>query len=275
MLSTQRVLHGTTDISTRMNDYRAGSYVFAYTTGGYLYVGSEAPFNSLYFDVEAANAVAASMTVELWDGNSWVAAVDVQDETKGSGTASLSQSGRVQFTPDREQSWTWEPDSADVTGLTTTKIYDMYWARLSWSANLTGTTELNYIGQKFAGDEELSSFYPDLANSALKTSFEAGKTTWDEQHFMAAEQIARDLIARRVIRSRGQLVDWSRLTEAACHKAAEIIYRPLGIAVEPRRAGAARDYSKAMSGDFFRVDLTGDGRLDEAEKHVSQIWATR
>jgi len=274
MLSIQRVLHGTTDLSAAVNDYRAATAAFAYTTGGYLYVASEAPFNALFFDIGSANAAVAALTVELWWSNGWYAAVDVVDETKV-GSASLGQSGRVTFSPNRLYGWQIEADSANVTGLSSTAIYDMYWARLSWSANLTGSTTLKYVGQKFASDTELSSFYPELSNAALMESFEAGKTSWDEQHFMAAEFIARDLIARKVIASRAALLDWSRLTEAACHKAAEIIYRPFGDAYETRRAAAARDYKAAMNGDFFRADLNANGRLEPAEKSFSVGWMTR
>lgn len=275
MLSCQRVLHASTDISAKVNDYRALNYTFAYTSGQYLYVGSEVPFNNLWFDLSSnVNAAAAAASVDLWWSNAWTAAVDVFDETKV-GSASLGQSGRISWSPSLTSGWDREQDSADVTGLSGTAIYYFYWARFSWSASLTGTTELKYLGQKFAGDSELESFYPDLANSDLKTSFEAGKTTWDEQHFMAAEAIARDLIARKLIASRGAILDWARLTEAACHKAAEIVYRGLGVAYEPHRLGAARDYAKAMNGDFFRVDLNADGRLDPSEKNVSVSYLSR
>ena len=277
MLTTQRVLHGTTDISAKVNDFRSGAYVFAYTSGQYLYVGSEMPFNHLWFQLTSGtlNAVAASVSVDLWWNLTWTPAVDVIDETvdAATGTKPLAVSGRVTWACDIEKGWQRELKSADVTGLSGTNIYNLYWARLSWSQTLTGTLSLDHVGQKFAGDTELYSFYPALNNSGLKTRFAAGKTTWDEQHFAAAEAIARELIGRRLIFSRSQIFDWSRLQVPAVHKAAQLIFAGCGAPMAADYAQASKAYEAAMNQDCFRV--SHGEHLTDRDKRDSVTWGSR
>src|SRR3990167_11302957 len=104
MLTSNRIIfsdNGTlTDYSATLNDFYTGTVAPTYTASqDYLYVGGDAPFNHRYFDVSVANAVASTVSVEIWDGSDWNAAVDVIDETTTSG-ASLAQSGRIQFAVD-------------------------------------------------------------------------------------------------------------------------------------------------------------------------------
>jgi len=269
------VLHDATDLSLAVNDYRADEAAFAYADGDYLYIASEVPFNNLWFETGTVNAIATTVSVEVFFGQTWYDVVDIVDQTLLSG-ASLGQSGRISWTLNRLYGWDLVQDPNLYVGLgVTLPIYWMYWARLSWSASMTAETALKYIGQKFSGDSELTGAYPDLANANLKTLFQSGKTTWDEQSFMAAETIVRELVGRKIIRSRGQIFDWARLTEPSIHKTAEIIYRGLGSNHETRRQAAASDFSKAMNRDFFRVDADLDGRLDPCDKWRSQTFMTR
>ncbi len=151
----------------------------------------------------------------------------------------------------------------------------MYWVRFSWDHTLTATMTLKYLGQRFSSDSELTSYYPDLANTNLMASFGAGKVDWIEQAYMAGEMIIRDLMSRKIVVARGQVFDWARFTEASCHKVAEIIYRGCGSAYDDNRKGAADDYKAAMNKDYFRVDINQDGALEPLEKNISQTFMTR
>lgn len=271
MILDQRVLFNSTDISQEVNDYRTGVAAFAYTTGGYLYIGSVLPFNNLWIELGTVNAVAATVSVDLWFSNSWVSAVDVLDWTNG-----LMQTGRVQWTTDINKSWDLEQYSKDVSGLpSTSNIYNMYWMRMSWNANLTGGTTIKYIGQKFSDDSQLYSFYPDLNNSTVKTSFAAGKTDWTEQHYMAAEHIIRDLRKGGIIIARGQIMDYAMLVDASCHKVAEIIYQAFGEPYFEQLKQARASYKEASQVKFFNVDRSGNGRLDDIERCHSTSFVTR
>lgn len=276
MISAQRVLHQTTDLSILVNDFRAGAAAFAYQAGQYLYVGSEVPFTNLWIEPKpgAVNALASVASVDLWWGHQWVAAVDVLDTTALAG-ASLAQAGRLMWQVDRFKGWDIENESRRIDGLSGTYIYDFYWARIAWSANLTPATELNYVGQKFCSDVEIVSYYPDLQNAALKQSFVSTKTTWDEQAYMASGAVVRDLVARNLIFSRGQIIDFSIFEEAACHKVAELVYGALGQAFEENRKSARRAYDEAMKRGSFRIDTNLDGKLEPGEKRAHSSFQGR
>ena len=64
------------------------SFELTQSAGGALYIGSPFPFSSRYFRFTTANALTtATMTVSLWNGKSFEAAVDVIDDTSVSGRA--------------------------------------------------------------------------------------------------------------------------------------------------------------------------------------------
>ncbi len=270
MILDQRVIHDTIDISTLVNDYRTGAYTFPYEAGQYLYIGSILPFNNLWIEVGTANALPATVSVEIWWGNAWVPAVDIIDET-----AHLTVSGRLQWNTDIDEGWDIEQRASDVTGLSAFEIYNMYWLRLSWSADVTPTMTLKYIGQKFANDQILGSFYPDLTLSNIKAGFQTGKTDWNEQHYMAAEHIVRDLKKRDIIKSRGQLLDHTLFVDASCHKVAEIVYSAFGQAYAEQLKLARAAYNEALNIKFYNIDKNATGRLDPLERKFSTDFMTR
>lgn len=266
----QRVLHGAVDISERVNDFRSGVYTFPYQSGEYLYVGSITPFNNLYVELGVVNDVATTPTVEVWWGRQWRPVVDLYD-----GTGGLFQNGRLVWNIEIDQGWDSERESEDITGLSGTKIYHMYWLRLSWSNTIKATTTLRYLGQKFSNDDVLASYYPDLTLSSIKEQFETGKTTWDEQHYMAAELIIMDLKKRGIIVSRGQILDYSDFEQPACHKLAEIVYTAFGPSYFEQRAEAAKYYDKTLPIPRAKIDANMDGRLDAVERVISTRFMTR
>lgn len=272
----QRVLHQTSDISLAMNNFRAGTYTFPYTVGQYLYIGSFLPFNNMFFEIGTPNAVAATVSVDIWYGQQWVPAVDIIDETSG-----LFNSGRIQWNTNINKGWDREQYSKDVTGLSVnSKIYNMYWLRMSWNATLTATMVLKFIGQKFASDAILYSHYPDLNNQLMRDSYDisntpGSKTTWDEQHYMAAEKIIADLKKRDIIKSQKQILDYTLFEEASCHALAKMAYTAFGQPYFDQLETAVKDYKDAMNPQFFNVDKNADGRLDDRERALSTSFGRR
>lgn len=281
--ATQRALfddNGTLkDVSVEFNSYVSGELTMSYVAGeDYLYVGSDLPFNQKYFDLgETVNSVVSALTVELWNDGAWDAAVDVLDRTASEAGASLSRSGYISWMVDPDKGWMREAESEDVTGLEGTKIYDLYWARFSWSATMTAGVALKHLGHKFSEDEDLYGQYPDLRQQALKTAFNGGdasKTDWNEQAFIAATSIVEDLMARGVIVHGSQLLDHRRFRMASVHKTAEVIYRGLGRS-EEKVSDIAKQYRTAMNMKKFWIDLNRDAKLSEAEKRSSTVFMTR
>jgi hypothetical protein len=280
-LFTQRVIYsndGTlSDWSTQLNDYTAGSVTVAgfVAAEDYIYIGAALPFNQKYFDVGATpNAESSDVSVALWDGGSWVSAVDVVDRTAASG-ASLAQDGYIQFRPDIDNSlWARESRSEDVTGLTGTEIYHMYWARFAWSGDLTASVVLKHVGHKFSTDSELYGQYANLDNSDLRAAYNSGTdpNNWDLQTFAAAEMIIADLTERSVITSADQIIDVTRLKQASIHKTAAICFGPtMGPAYEESRKIADARYKAAMNMKNFYIDVNRSADLEPSERVSSTV----
>ena len=270
MIQEQRVLHGTTDLSLLVNDYRTGEAPFAYQTGQYLYIASLFPFNNLWLELGTVNVVPATVSVSMWWGNSWVPAVDVLDETAG-----LTKSGRLQWNTDINKGWGRATKASDVTGITGAVIYNMYWIRLSWNATLTPGTTLKYIGQRFSNDADLAFYYPDICLPQVLEGFKEGKQSWDDQHYLAAAKIISDLRKRNIIESRSQLLDYGLFTEAACHKVCEIVYKSFGTSYQEQLKQVRSDYLEAINMKFYNVDSCGTGREDPAVRRVSTGYLSR
>lgn len=270
MILTNRVLFSDngvlSDLSVALGDYRAGaSTIGVIAAQDYLYIGSDLPFNHRYVEVSSVNALASVLSVELWDGSSWVAAVDVIDETAASG-ASLAQSGHVSWKLKKTEQWKRE-DSENIPALSTLTIYDLYWARFKWSADLTGTTALSFVGQVFSEDLDLTGYWPELTVSSTYSQWPAQpKTTWKEQHFEAAETIVRDLKKKEVLINSNQILNWELFREAGAHKAAEIIMNAFGKDYAELRDKAAEYYDAALTQFYYQLDQNRNTRLDENEK---------
>lgn len=276
MLTNNRVIHndnGTLrDRSLELNNLFADSATIDIVAAqDKLYLGSDLPFNHRYFLMDSLNDATATVTVDIWDGTQWVAAVDVKDGTQGTSGVPLSQNGILSWATSRTTSWGFEDSTEDMSGsgLETLKIYNMYWVRLTFSANLNSATSVKYVGHKFADDLQLAGYYPEMGRSTTMSAFESGKTSWDEQHIMAAEEIIRDLRKKKIIVGAGQILDWEIFSDAAIHKCAEIIYFPFGEKYEAKREGARDRYDEAMDKVVFPIDEDEDGRLSDDEKRLS------
>lgn len=270
MYVDQRVLFNDSDVSWKVNDYRQGELAFVALTTDKLHIGAIHPFNNIFIEVGVANTNPVLPTLQIWYGSQWLSCVDVIDETLG-----LTQSGRITFQPAKDKGWQIENYSEDVPGLESTSIYNMYWLRISWDADLSSGTSLKYIGQKFSNDDILQSFYPDLLLPSMKDAFETGKTSWDEQHYMAAEHIVRDLKKNGIISYRGQLLDYSIFVDASCHKVAEIIYQAFGQPYFEQRQVVSKEYVKSLAVGQARIDKNLTGRLEPIEKILTTNFLTR
>lgn len=283
MLANNRVvwLDNTTlkDLSTKLNNFFSDTQVIDYDAStDKIYIGSDVPFNHRYFYVSVVNAVACVPTIEIWDGSSWVAVVDVIDQTSLLGVP-FAQSGILSWTTNRTKTWVRAASTEDMTGsgLTSLKVYNMYWTRISYSVSLTGTFALKFIGHKFSKDEDLAGYYPDLNRSNVKTAFATGKTTWDDQHIMAAEEIFNYLRKNRVLWAKGQIFEWEPFTMPAVHKVAQIVYTAFGEDYDGRRDEALEKFNESMESIMGQgIDLNEDGhKSDEEHRGFSRSLVRR
>lgn len=265
-----------TDISNSVAKLRSGTATIAgfVAAQDYIYVGSRAPFNHFFLKMgTTVNALSSQMQIHYWDGTTWVASVETRD-----GTSALSQDGFVEFMPNKNKGWTRETtnfESDQITGLTGVVIYDLFWIRISFTNDLTANIQLKFLGQKFSEDDDLALEYPDLIRSTVLARFETGKTSWEEQHGRAAEVIEQDLITKRVIKDRGQILDRETYRLASVHKTAEIIFGAFGDDYVDQKQSARNEYKDRMDKVIYTVDESEDGILDIAEARQEQGWLSR
>jgi len=263
-----------TDISIAVRESDTQSVTVPMTTTDYLYFGQAFPFNHFYFKLGTVNVVPATINIDYWDANGWHPVIDKFDETSLAG-ASLGQDGYITWVPNKKYNWAHE-DTIDtngrvrITGIDTITVYDYYWIRVSFSANLTAGTSINWVGNKFSNDIDLYKEYPVLNSSSFLTSFAAGKTTWEDQHILGANEIMDDLVAKKIIFHPGQILDRLTFKMMSVPKVAEIIFNSLGDDYVNDRTNAYNLYIRRFSKDIYNIDNDLDGRLSTTEQTVRQ-----
>lgn len=252
------------DLTVGLNKYDDTSTAFAYQSGDYLYINSSLPFNNIFIKVGSPNAVATTMSVGYWTTDGWISAIEVIDETNG-----LFQSGRVTFTPNRDKGWEKEDTNYSgntIDGLESLNIYTSYWIRISFNQTLTSTTRLDWIGQIFSDDDDLNAEFPNLNRNNVRQAFQAGKTSWEEQHVRAAELIIKDLEDNQILNSGNQILIASEFKNASVQKVAEIIYTAMGDDYADQKTEARREYQSRLSRRIARVDRTAQAIVTNSEK---------
>lgn len=258
-----------TDYSRELSDYYVGGVALVFDPlNDALYIGSDLPFNHRYFSMSALNAVAGEVSVGIWNGTSFVPAVDVIDLTNVGGKP-FAKDGLIMWATDRSEGWAQVPTTEDIPELASLKIYNAYWVKLTFSAALSQT--FRYVGHKFAQDSDLRAYYGDLDRATVREAFyeDPAVANYNSVHIAAAEEIVRDLRAQGIIRSVNQMFDPDLFRDAACHKAAEIIYSTFGPSHTDRVTYAVRKYKEAINKFAFNVDENADGRLEQEEKSGS------
>lgn len=253
------------DISRELAKFDSLESSLSITSDDNLYIGTRLPFNHFFIEIEDGNAELnkPEFTIETWDGDRWRQCFDIIDGTNG-----LSQSGHIEFTPDREWQW-WRYDTnysnSVIEDLKNFKIYDKYWLKISFSENLSENIKIKYIGNKFSDDVDLKLEYPDLLRTSVLEAFETNKTNWNGQHFRAAEIVIKDLIDIGVIEEKGQILNWRDYTDAAIHKVAEIAFNSFGSSYTDNSVTARREYQDRISKRIHRVDRNKNAIEDPEE----------
>jgi len=262
------------DLSVNLNKYDSIESEFTYISNqDYLYIGSRLPFNSIYFKLEQLNENPANMYVEVWDGENWEFVDELIDETNG-----FKKSGYITFTPNRDAGWSMESTNStggSIPGLQNVIIYDKYWMRVTFDADLTDPVSLSWIGHIFADDADLESEYPDLGKTSVKASYKTGKTNWEEQIVRASEIVIEDLMINRNIIDSSQILDRYDYKSATIQKTAEIIFNAFGDDFVDQKQRAREEYQRRLSIPTKKIDLNANAVEDVFESRNTQGWLSR
>jgi hypothetical protein len=239
------------------------------TSGDYIYVGQYFPFNNFTIDPLVANTSGAEMLVEYWDGSNWTDMVDLLDGTS-SGSVSLARHGTVQFSPDKDSSWTRVSDVSDETGmgLGELKVYDLYWSRVSFDAPLSATASIKELRYKFCEHADLAKVDPEI-NEYLNGWGGVSKTTWNEQIFEASDNIISELKERKLILHEGQILRFDDVYKACVYQTLMLIYSQLGPSFTNKYEYFERLYKQHLGDKRFTFDATRDGMVNTSEISMS------
>lgn len=246
------------DVSKSLTDYYSDDETLSIVASeDAIYIGQRMPFNHLYFKMgTVVNAIVSNINIAYWDRQNWIPCAEIMDETSSSGKT-LAKSGFITWVPDRNKLWAQQSTNhnADkVTDLTALNIYDLYWIKITFSVSLTASIKLSWIGNLFSDDNDLGAEFPDLVRSTVMTAFKAGKTTFEEQHYLAAEIVKNDLRSKNVILDQGQILDKNDLKLASVMKCAEIIYSAFGDSYKDNRTDARKEYELRINKSLPKVD---------------------
>lgn len=262
------------DISTELDEYANGTKIVPLVAAeDFIYIGSRLPFNHLYFKLKTLNVSPSTMTAKYWDGSNWIDFVEFKDQTNG-----FTSSGFVNFVPNRDKPFmmcSTNYSGQKVQGLETVTIYDLYWVRLSFSADLDATTELKWLGNLFSNDNNLAGEYPDFVRPNVMTAFKAGTTDFEEQHVIAANLIVDDLINRGIVNDGAQILNRSDYTMAAVHKVAELICNAFGDDYADQKKAAREEYQARLQKRIHKVDVNKSGSEEPFERKNSTGWISR
>lgn len=231
----------------------------------YLYIAQYFPFNNFYLDLDVVNDQASVMTVQYWYGKEWVNAVDLIDATKVNGV-SLAKSGVVQFSPSRRYKWTEIVDTSleQNSSLTSLEIYNNYWLRVKFSADLNALTAIESISYKFANDEMLVAIDSEINNYLLAWGG-ITKTNWNEQLLLASQYLIYDLKSKGLIIHPGNILRFDDVSMACAHRCLMIIYAQLGESFKDKYNYSLGMFNELMSIKRFNFDVDLDARLDKTE----------
>ncbi len=252
------------DFSLNLNDLNEldKTFDFVQADGDALFIGSDLPFNHRYFQFSTPNATAAALSeVALWDGQVFQPVLEFFDKTTSSdGSISMNRNGVIIWNKDPEVAWTRSSNSLDDGIFSGIEIPSLYWVRLRWGSDLDVGTSLRFVGHRFADDNDLGQLYPELNTSGKKNLFESGKTNWDPQHVIAAQEIIRKLRNRFKVINGNQILSLEQFKVPAVHKVAEMIFRAFGDDYENNRKQAEADFAKTFNSSFFLVDKDMNAR---------------
>ncbi len=245
-----------------------GSYFLPeLSSTNYLYIAQPHPFNNFHVWKKVANDSVAKIKVEYWDGTIWRSMVDVIDVTSIGGKT-LARSGVVIFTPDPDKQWEAIDKSEKVSELSTLKIYDSYWLRVSTDNPINVNSSIEELSFCFAKSDSIADL--DFEVEQYKEAFYEGKTDWTEELMLASKIVIDDLKKHNVIKDRGQLIKIEELALPTSYRALMVIYKHLGKSFLDKLSDTRKDYDRSLSFGNFTVDKNKNANIDEEEKNQRQ-----
>ena len=237
----------------------------ALTTTDYIYLGQYFAFNNFFINLDTANASTSILSLEYWNGSEWKSALDLLDGTSLSGVT-LSQSGVVQFSPDRLYGWNRVSDTSEAsapTEMQSLTIYNMMWLRFKPTINIDALTDAFSISYAFTSSQQLNNH--DIEINNYYDRFAVGKTDWNNEIVTASRYLVADLKRKNIVQDHAQILRFDDVSLACEWKTLEHIYNNMGKAYVEKRDDARIQYDKYISIRERSLDKNNDASLSMDE----------
>lgn len=263
-----------TNITHLVDNYHAVGFTKDISPTTEIYLGSLEPFNNFYIDIEeaTANGNTANLSVEYWEGRQFQTAAQVFDQTEED-NATFAKSGFISFTPDALRGWV-RADSKQVPELSDQIYYGLYWARLTFGAELTLGTKIKYLSYLFCTDQELYGEFPKFNTVDWLDAWGEDKVDWLEQRIIASKLLIGELKSIGKISDKGQILDRQSLRDACVQMTAHIIYNSSGINYEQQATDCYRRAMQRVRLPSVKVDKNKDAIYNNTDKILSAVrWS--
>jgi len=257
-----------TDYSHKMATYSRDAVTISITTAeDYLYVGFNKPISAMYIDITSAASSESTLTLDYWNGSSYVTVTNLSDDTLG-----LDRSGFIRW--DRELD-----DHATVAVDSST----LYWYRLNPGTDRASLV-ISGINLVFSDDYELSLEQPYISDS----EFLGGESSHIKTHVAVRNEIVQKFRNKNYIKidpitglnediNVWDLLDIDEVKLAATYLALSKIYFQLSDNPEDiwgvKSEVYQNKFNKFINIARLSIDVNDDGLVDTVENKPG--FATR
>lgn len=256
-----RTVLGGVETTRETASIAATTVAFELTTSDYFYVGFHRKFNTRYFNLSTVNTNTSTVSVQYWNGEAWADVEDLIDETVG-----FTLSGFI--------SWQNQTNWQKYT-ISPVDDVELYWVRISVSANLSTGTALQSVQNLFCDATLLRALYPELVYDTRYLP--PGRNDFLEQLEAGKNLVVLRLKQKRAIDDESEVLDVSEVAVAAAHATAFIILNPIAKSDEEKakRDKAQEEFENELNEAINSFDTDDDGIIDEQEKNVpaGNFWA--
>lgn len=253
-----RVVLDTTEVTDLLAHANGADYVPVFTTAKALYVGFHGKFASRYFQVGSVpNAATSALTVEYWDGAAWSAVDDLLDQTSVGGKT-FARSGFISWVNKENWAASSLPNIDDDV--------ELYWVKITVSADLDAGLALSSILNLFCDDALLRAYFPELLTDT--NYLPTGKSNFLDQYIEAKNLVVLRLKQRKIINQESQVIDINDVSVAATYGAAMIILQAIATSEDTEKllAIARKGFDYELNEVDIAVDQNEDGVIDDSER---------
>lgn len=256
-----RVAKNTIEVTNATDTPNGTTVALVLLTSDALYLAYKAPFTTRFFQFGQANTNAATLTVEYWNGSDWAAVKDLIDQTQG-----MTANGFLSWV--NEDDWATK-DAAPFADL------DLYWIRITTSANFSVGTTLQAVLNLFCDDSLVAALYPEIISDTRFVP--EGQSNFLSQYVVAVDMVVTRLKQDEIIQDENQIIDVNQVSLAAAHFAAWAILNPIANDEESRiKAKTALDNGhKLLNKVKFSFDLNDSGIIEAHEEENGNVFLAR